>query len=136
MPLSPLLHLDVAAYYNAVALKHSSFEANAADSGGAVAVYQGPSMQIQGCTFTGNTANNPYVGDTGGGGAIYTHEGARISISSSNFTNNTAGTGGAFYTQNESHLNTSDVQLVGNAATDDGGALAATEHSGGCCTMR
>jgi predicted outer membrane repeat protein len=117
----------------AVVIQQSSFDSNSADFGGAIAIYQGPSLEIKDCEFTRNTAVNPHTGNTGNGGVVSAFadsiDGARMDISNSHFTDNTASKGGAIYIQNATTLNMSGVQLVGNFADMGGGALAVADDA-------
>jgi predicted outer membrane repeat protein len=115
----------------AVVIQSSRFESNAADDGGAVAVFDSPSVHIQDCIFAGNEAHNPYTGQFGLGGVINAITAASMVISTSNFTGNIAGTAGAILMQNASTLNMTGVQLVGNVAKTSGGALVATGKASG-----
>lgn len=123
-----------------VVIQRSSFESNSADAGGAIAIYNGPWVQIKECNFVRNTAASL------NGGAVYmfgpTQEtlrggfsldmGVCMVFSSSQFTDNVGSAGGAIYIFNATALNISNVQLVGNVAKWGGGMCVEEGALGRC----
>jgi predicted outer membrane repeat protein len=116
---------------DAVVLQHSSFVANSADQGGAMAIYDWTTVQMQNCSFAGNAAFNPdipddttfppYPGTLGPGGGVDAHDTARIDITDCSFSNNIARSGGAIYIRSATLLNVTALQLVGADAKDPSG---------------
>jgi hypothetical protein len=124
----------------AVVIQSSRFESNAADDGGAIAIYntKSPAVQIQDCNFVGNRAPGCI------GGALFTDY-AVVNILNSNITRSIGTTGGAIFSQNASMLNITGVQLIDNFADANGGVMAVAgdgfgapvrvgQLSGQCCT--
>ncbi len=99
-------------YNGSQVLVNSTFTDNAAGSGGGVYV-DDTSSTIEGCLFSGNTAEDD-------GGGIYNYgDSETIALANCTFTGNTAGNGGGMY-NDYGTVTLVNSLLWGNTATDSG----------------
>jgi predicted outer membrane repeat protein len=89
--------------------------------GGAVYNRNTSALDIDGCSFDGNTALS---GSIGSGGGAYNAQGGAMFVANSTFHGNTAGNGGALYGGGTgSNLVAAGCTLAGNRAAQAGGGL-------------
>jgi predicted outer membrane repeat protein len=98
-------------------------------TGGAVVSATGSNASLIGCTFTRNSATI----SGGSGGALHLGRGNEITATATWFEGNNATYGGAIASTCTNVVGLLDCQLVGNAATDVGGALHIADGSLDVC---
>jgi len=90
-------------------ISNSTFSDNAGQEGGAIDTDFGAALQVDGCTFSGNSVTDV-------GGAVVT--GGPASFTNCTFSGNAAtGGGGAIYAQGDGPLVLRNVTMAGNRAT-------------------
>jgi predicted outer membrane repeat protein len=106
-----------------ISVVNCSFTGNTAPHGGAINVGTGATLDATGCSFTGNTA----LTGNGFGGAVY-NESATATFTTCTFSENEAISGGALY--NTASTATIDFSVVShNSATSNGGGVYNTASS-------
>lgn len=105
---------------NRLTVKDCVFTGNTSDVGAALNIYLG-TVQIDGCTFEGNTAVNE-------GGVMRTSKG-KLTITNSTFTGNTGSNGGALRLTGGCEATVSGSTFIGNKATASGGAISSSDSN-------
>lgn len=105
---------------NRLTVKDCVFTGNTSDVGAALNIYLG-TVQIDGCTFEGNTAVNE-------GGVMRTSKG-KLTITNSTFTGNTGSNGGALRLTGGCEATVSGSTFTGNKATASGGAISSSDSN-------
>lgn len=119
-----------------VSIAHSTFRDNVGGSAGAIfANFGNAHVTIVNSTFSNNQAQNA---TTGYGGAIWVGNDAHVTVRDSLFFGNLAHFGGALYTSPNgrlilegtptSSIYSSQLSLISNRATEDGGGIYNTGH--------
>ena len=106
-----------------VTSKNTKFLDNTANSGGGILLYLNSSADLDNSEVSGNKA-------TGNGGGVYVYD-ATCSLSASNgtvFRENSGYRGGGIFSSGGT-VTVEDSTFEKNTATDDGGAIAATQNS-------
>ena len=106
-----------------VTSKNTKFLDNTANSGGGILLYLNSSADLNNSEVSGNKA-------TGNGGGVYVYD-ATCSLSASNgtvFRENSGYRGGGIFSSGGT-VTVEDSTFEKNTATDDGGAIAATQNS-------
>lgn len=102
-----------------VAVDSSEFTNNSAGNGGALLTYEGTTLTVQDCLFSGNEA----VWDEyfEGGGAIHCHGETLAVIEGSTFYANTGERGGAIYTRGQAAIAIEGCTFAGNESVRGSG---------------
>lgn len=106
-----------------VTSKNTKFLGNTASSGGGILLYLNSSADLNNSEVSGNKA-------TGNGGGVYVYD-ATCSLTASNgtvFRENSGTRGGGIFSSGGT-VTVEDSTFEKNTATDDGGAIAATQNS-------
>lgn len=106
-----------------VTSKNTKFLGNTASSGGGILLYLNSSADLNNSEVSGNKA-------TGNGGGVYVYD-ATCSLTTSNgtvFRENSGYRGGGIFSSGGT-VTVEDSTFEKNTATDDGGAIAATQNS-------
>ena len=106
-----------------VTSKNTKFLDNTANSGGGILLYLNSSADLNNSEVSGNKA-------TGNGGGVYVYD-ATCSVTASNgtvFRENSGYRGGGIFSSGGT-VTVEDSTFEKNTATDDGGAIAATQNS-------
>lgn len=106
-----------------VTSKNTKFLGNTANSGGGILLYLNSSADLNNSEVSGNKA-------TGNGGGVYVYD-ATCSLTASNgtvFRENSGYRGGGIFSSGGT-VTVEDSTFEKNTATDDGGAIAATQNS-------
>lgn len=106
-----------------VTSKNTKFLGNTASSGGGILLYLNSSADLNNSEVSGNKA-------TGNGGGVYVYD-ATCSVTASNgtvFRENSGYRGGGIFSSGGT-VTVEDSTFEKNTATDDGGAIAATQNS-------
>lgn len=105
---------------NRLTMKDCTFTGNTSDTGAALNIYLG-TVQIDGCTFEGNTAVNE--------GGVMRTSGGKLTITNSTFTGNTGANGGALRLTGGGEITITGSIFTGNKATASGGAISAADSN-------
>ena len=105
---------------NSLTLKNCVFTGNTSDTGAVLSLYKG-TVQIDSCTFDGNTAIN-------NGGVVMT-SGGKLAVTNSTFTGNTGKDGGAIRLTGGCVATITGSTLTGNHATNSGGAISSSDSN-------
>jgi predicted outer membrane repeat protein len=121
---NPLLSGGINNFGGSLEIENCTFSGNTGDIGGAI-LNKG-TLTVQNCIFNNNSATE--------GGAIYNDELSSISIEGTAFVNNTASVmGGAI--ENRGHMIIDDSTFNENSADGDGGGAIFTGHSTSTATI-
>lgn len=105
---------------NRLTVKDCVFTGNTSDVGAALNIYLG-TVQIDGCTFEGNTAVNE--------GGVMRTSGGKLTITNSTFTGNCGSNGGALRLTGNCEATITGSTFTGNKATTSGGAISAADSN-------
>lgn len=105
---------------NRLTMKDCTFTGNTSDTGAALNIYLG-TVQIDGCTFDGNTAVNE--------GGVMRTSGGKLTITNSTFTGNAGANGGAIRLTGNCEATIIGSTFTGNYATTSGGAISSADSN-------